>query len=350
MPIEGPLRELALSDVLQLLDLSRKTGRLAVRPETREDPVELFLDQGAIVGVRGGARTLRIGELLVLAGKATESQVGAAVASQARSNGRLLGSLLVDEAGVPEGEVRRQLRFQVEEVVYDVVRWTDGYFHFEEGTAPRPELSIRIPTESLLMEAVRRVDEWEALGGAADAELVPVLVDQPAAGSVLELEPGEWEVLAVIDGQRTLRAIAKEVGRAEFEVAKAVFGLVDAGVVEVGARRASAPAAPAAPAAPSVAEARLVSGREEAARGRWSTAAEVLEEAVAADPLLAEAYRWLGVCRARLGALQEAEEALRTYLRLDGAVGSWRGEAERGLRAIRELREWLIEESDEPAR
>ena len=33
MAIEGPLRELALTDVFQLLDLSRKTGTLSITPE-----------------------------------------------------------------------------------------------------------------------------------------------------------------------------------------------------------------------------------------------------------------------------------------------------------------------------
>ena len=37
MPIEGPLRELGIHDVFQLLDLSRKTGVLRVASELRRE-------------------------------------------------------------------------------------------------------------------------------------------------------------------------------------------------------------------------------------------------------------------------------------------------------------------------
>ena len=43
MAIEGPLRELALSDVFQLLDLSRKTGVLTIRNEIKGRPVQTYL-------------------------------------------------------------------------------------------------------------------------------------------------------------------------------------------------------------------------------------------------------------------------------------------------------------------
>ena len=49
MAIEGPLRELGIHDVFQLLDLSRKTGALRVTSELRDDEGIVYFDRGAVV-------------------------------------------------------------------------------------------------------------------------------------------------------------------------------------------------------------------------------------------------------------------------------------------------------------
>lgn len=315
MAIEGPLRELALSDVLQLLDLSRKTGVLSVQRDGGGEPVLLHLDAGAVTGVRGRGQTRRIGELLLLAGRVTEAQLQGALARQREAPGRPLGALLVEAGVAAAEEVARQLRFQVEEAVYALVRVDEGYFHFQEGPARAVELPIRVPTEPLLMEAARRADEWSALaGGWSETDLVPTLLEA-AGGGRLQLNPFEWEVLAAVDGERSLRGLAREVGRGEFEVAKAVFALVNAGVVAVGSR--SRP-------------------REQAAPGRAGAAG---------DPLLAESYRRRGLAAVQAGELEEAEAALQTALRLtDPADAAPRDVAARALAAVRTLRELTQEE------
>ena len=45
MPIEGPLKELQIHDVFQLLDLGRKTGVLRVTSELRQNAGIVYFDQ-----------------------------------------------------------------------------------------------------------------------------------------------------------------------------------------------------------------------------------------------------------------------------------------------------------------
>src|SRR5687767_3283945 len=130
MAIEGPLRELALSDVFQLLDLSRKTGTLTVTHETRHRPAVIRFDRGSVVGAELGESTERIGHLLLRAGKVTERDIEAARGEQGRQPGRPLGAILVELGVVTVPDVQRQLRFQIEEAVYDLIQWKDGYFRF----------------------------------------------------------------------------------------------------------------------------------------------------------------------------------------------------------------------------
>ena len=49
MAIEGPLKELGLHDVFQLLDLSRKTGVMRVTSHLRNNEGMVAFDGGAIV-------------------------------------------------------------------------------------------------------------------------------------------------------------------------------------------------------------------------------------------------------------------------------------------------------------
>ncbi len=50
MAIEGPLKELSIHDVFQLLDLSHKTGALRVRSELRQNAGVVSFDEGHVVG------------------------------------------------------------------------------------------------------------------------------------------------------------------------------------------------------------------------------------------------------------------------------------------------------------
>jgi hypothetical protein len=342
MAIEGPLRELSLPDVLQLVHLSRKTGTLSVTTEGYPRPALLHFENGAVVGASPPGESNNLGRLLLMAGRATVSQIEEAVASQRRTPGRRIGAVLVQEQGVPAAEVERQLHFQVQEAMFELVRWTDGHFRFEETPPFDPgPVRIRLATESLLLEAMRRVDEWsEMASGAPDTAVVPRLVESAGSGAgVLQLLPSEWEVLAAVDGERTLRGIARELGRAEFEVAKAVFALTSAGVVELG-KRARATSAPAASAA-RLAEADLERGRAAAGRGEWGAAAEALESAVRRDPLLSPAYYSLGVAALRAGKLERAQEAFVTCARLADPDAGRRGAAERAASLIAQLRSVL---------
>jgi hypothetical protein len=350
MAIEGPLRELALSDVFQLLDLSRKTGVLTITHESRHRPAVVRFDRGAVTGAELGEVQERIGHLLLRAGKVSERHVEQARRAQLSAPGRPLGEILVEQGYVSADDVRRQLRFQIEEAVYALIQWKDGYFRFEESPVGQNGggVSVRVPTESLLMEAARRVDEWSTLEPKIPhMGVIPALVQDSAESPTLDLHPSEWEVLAEIDGARTLKEIATGLGRSEFTVAKIVYGLVTTGVVEILEERVEEAAAPMErPLRDALGEAKLAisDGHADRARrilddlsrghpdrpevwlalaqaqrrlGRWSDAVVALARAAALDPLAAPTHYYLGFAAAHTGDFHRAREAWATYLRLE---------------------------------
>src|SRR5439155_5427244 len=95
------------------------------------------------------------------------------------------------------------------------------------------DASIRIATEARGMGGARRIDEWSRIESRIPhLGVVPALAPPQGGDSgELDLLPPEWEMLAAIDGQRDVRAIAAALGRSDFEVAKTLFGLESAGVI-----------------------------------------------------------------------------------------------------------------------
>src|SRR6184192_1097432 len=236
MAIEGPLRELGIHDVFQLLDLSRKTGVLRVNSELRHNAGTLYFEAGAIIFAEIRSNPHPLGAALLRAGKITEADLDRARDMQERlGDKRRLGDILVSLGAITARELQRQVRFQIEEVVFEVMSWREGYFSFTDGalTDLPSGATVRIPTEALLMEGARRIDEWSRMESRIPhLGVLPTLapLGQGSEGE-LDLLPAEWETLALVDGRRDVRTIAAELGRSDFEVAKTLFGLDSAGVI-----------------------------------------------------------------------------------------------------------------------
>ena len=358
MAIEGPLRELGLHDVFQLLDLSRKTGVLRISSQLRNNDGTVWFDRGAIVYAEIRSNPHRLGDVLIRAGKIAEGDVKRARAQQERDGGkrRRLGSILVEMGAVTERELARQVECHIEESVFELMSWREGFFSFTEGDlAGLPsDVAIRIPVEKLLMEGARRIDEWSRIEAhLPNLNVVPLLSDAGVGDGMthLHLLPDEWLVLAQVDGGRDVRGIASSLARPEFEVAKTLFGLVSTGIIlvadpapavaartsasgdDVGALLAAAearfaagelePAKAAAQAEislrPHEARAHLLLGRAYLAEGHWMEAVDECRRALRLDAKVSDGHRWFGCALAASGKFREARESLELWQDLSSA-------------------------------
>jgi tetratricopeptide (TPR) repeat protein len=362
VPIEGPLRELSIHDVFQLLDLARKTGILRVDSELRQNGGTVYFDHGAVIGAEIRSNPHQLGGLLLRAGKLSESDLARVRDMQSIGDRRRLGDILVDLGAITRRELDRQVRAQVEEVIFELMGWSEGYFSFSE--APLDDVptqaTVRIPTGALLMEAARRIDEWSRIESKVPhLGVVPRLVLPDGDSGPMDLLPTEWALLATVDGLRDVRKLAEMTARSEFDVARSLFGLATAGIIALDdPRNAPTPAAGGdfadhlaraeayliageAEAAVVAAEealtiggeqsvpARLMLGRSLLAAGRPADAGETLEAALRLDPLHGAARRLLGTALSAQGRFAEAVETWDEWSRLDprsaeeDALGGW---------------------------
>jgi hypothetical protein len=237
MAIEGPLQELGIHDVFQLLDLSRKTGSLRVVSELRDNEGVVLFENGKVVSASIRSNPHRLGDLLVRSGRLTDADMARAQEEQLKGDSRRLGEILVSLELVTRKEIERQVRLQIEAVVFELMSWREGFFRFEEGLDGEDlrDATVPISTESLLMEGARRIDEWSRIADRVpNLSVIPYLTppdeDHPAQ---LDLLPTEWQVLSLIDGEHDLRAIATAVAMSEFDVARITYGLVSTGVIRL---------------------------------------------------------------------------------------------------------------------
>jgi tetratricopeptide (TPR) repeat protein len=314
--LEGPLKDLHIQDVFQLLDLGRKSGVLRVTSELRQTAGTVCFDRGGVVAAAVGTDPQPLGARLVRTGKITGADLDRARSMQTGGDDRRLGDILVSLGAISRRELDRQLKAQIEEAVFELLRWSEGYFRFEEGAPCHAavEAPVRFPTEALLMEAARRIDEWSRIGSkVSHLRLVPRLPPAEVQSSEpLDLVPFEWEVLAAVDGSRDLRSLAEMLGRSEFEVARTVYGLTNAGIVVL-----DDPANPGQEAEPGRdLAALLMPAREALTEGQYDLAAGALEEVLRTDPLMPEARRLLGLCYAGLGRFADALELWSSWNRL----------------------------------
>lgn len=313
MALEGPLKEFHIQDVFQLLDLGRKNGVLRVTSELRQTVASVYFERGAVVAATLGKDPQRFGARLVRLSKISAKDLDRALGLQEKGDSRRLGDILVAMGAIARRELNRQLKAQIEETILDLLGWTEGHFRFEEGVPSEAivESPVRIPTEGLLMESARRVDEWSRIEAKVPhLRVVPRLPppDTPPKGK-LDLVPFEWEVLAAVDGQRDLHALADALGRSEFDVARTVFALSAAGVIvldNTGPPGGSGrdPGAALGPA------------RDALGKGEYEKAANALQDILRADPLMPEARRLLGLCQAALGQFRGAAESWKSWARL----------------------------------
>ncbi|MGE0353291.1 MAG: DUF4388 domain-containing protein [Gemmatimonadales bacterium] len=229
MAIKGSLKEASLPDVLQLLALGRKTGCLAVAD--RHNFGYIYFDQGRICYASIVNRRDRLGDLLVKNRRISPNQLQSAIETQHQRRESRLGEILLEMNALERGDLEHYIRLQIEEAVYYLFTWSQGTFNFESGVRPdHTDFLVSINPESLLLEGARRVDEWSLIEKKIPTfDLIFSVDHEHVRQSEVTLSPAQERILPLLDGVRDVQQVIDDSGLVEFEVGKALYGLITAG-------------------------------------------------------------------------------------------------------------------------
>ncbi len=138
--LEGRLEDLPLCDILQVLQVSGKTGGLFLTHADGRTAVVLFRN-GRIVQVVGAENYQPLGERLEQRGVITKKQLDDASAYMASFPGMRLGDALVELACLTRGHVEAEVKSMMAETVHGLMSWDEGQFEFRVGLLwPGPEV------------------------------------------------------------------------------------------------------------------------------------------------------------------------------------------------------------------
>ncbi|HVG44967.1 MAG TPA: DUF4388 domain-containing protein [Longimicrobium sp.] len=238
MAIKGNLREAGLPDVLQLLAMGQKTGCLSLAD--RSSFGYIYFDRGRITYASIVNRRDRLGDLLVKNGMLRAEDLAAAIDEQTRNPGDRLGEILVRRGHITREQLQHQIRIQIEEAVYFLFTWNQGSFQFEPDQRPEEgAMLVSINPENLLLEGARRIDEWSLVEKKIPSLELVFQVDRSKAIEGFELSDEQRKIQPLVDGKRSVQDIIDDSGMVEFDVGKALFGLIQAGLAHPVGRRAA---------------------------------------------------------------------------------------------------------------
>jgi hypothetical protein len=238
MALVGNIQDFGLSDFLYLVDRGYKTGCLHL--SRGQDAAVLFFEKGKLIYASRGEDEHATNSMLIQSGKVTPEQLEQSRKQVGASdNGLTLSQVLVSKNIISQEELQRALQNYIEEsIVYQLFGWPDGEFRFEHGQKPDanvPVMPLPVPVEHLIMEGVRRIDEWGRIKDRVPStDMIVRFVDQPGEKAKgVKLSPEEWRVFARINGKDTLATIAQKTNLSDFDVCRVVYGFATAGLVEV---------------------------------------------------------------------------------------------------------------------
>lgn len=262
MALRGTLKDFALPDIFQLIGMQRKTGMLTL--ESDRETVTVLFEKGMVVHADSSVRRLDdlLGNVLVRQGKLKKESLDEALARQKISMQRL-GYILTNQGYIEAKDLKEALSEQVQQTVFRIFRWKSGSYHFDPSSTVDYDRANVTPvsTDHILMEGIRRVDEWPIIekripslsvvfrplvpqnqitvaeeGGSDESGGLTSAFEnlegtRPPTGSGasdrIVLSPTESKIYSLVNGKRSVAAIVDMTGLSDFDVCRTLFDFID---------------------------------------------------------------------------------------------------------------------------
>ena len=232
MALKGNLRDFSTPQLLNLINLARKTGTLTIEHGNK---AQMSFREGKLIHASMGEKNGTLAHVLQRSGKLSIDQATIIQKKAGGLSDKQLGHLLIQAGFVTQSDIIQSVRQYVLDIVYKLFAWAEGLFRFEANQLPSVNrITIPIDLESVIMEGSRRMKEWEVL-----KEEIPSLdatlrfADRPNARlRNINLTVEEWRVVSFVNPRNSIRQIARANNLSDFEIRRIVYGMLQAGLVE----------------------------------------------------------------------------------------------------------------------
>ncbi|MFP3854190.1 MAG: DUF4388 domain-containing protein [Anaerolineales bacterium] len=234
MALKGNLRDFTVTQLLNLINLAKKSGTLTI--EGPDETAWVSFREGKLIYAQLGNEDGTLSGILQRSGQITKRQAQIIKKYAQGKSDKELGLLLINADYLSQQDILKSIRQYVLDIVYRLFSWADGFFRFDNDVLPpKDRITIRIDLENVIIEGSRKVREWEQLKDEIpNLDMALNFVDRPGANiRDVNLNVDEWKVVSYINPKNSIRQIAKANKMSEVEVRRIVYGLMQAGLVDL---------------------------------------------------------------------------------------------------------------------
>jgi hypothetical protein len=227
--LTGDLRVVPIAEVLGLLSLQGQTGVLTLhRPPSH---IDVYFRHGKVELSTGSglSEEFLLGRFLLESELMSRQDLDLILKSRNQSK-KLLGGQLVKLGYITEDDLKRAIKQQTCEMVYEILRWKFGRFAFraqDELPAAALDAQLGLTVDGILMEGFRRVDEWHLIEREVDNFDLVFVRNEDAVAQMGRgrLTRDELTVLELVNGKSSVKDIVRQSHMASFDVSKMLYRL-----------------------------------------------------------------------------------------------------------------------------
>ena len=234
MALKGNLRDFTITQLLNLINLARKTGTLII--EGTNEKVLVSFREGKLAYAQLGQEDNSLVSILYRSHKLSQAQQRALKERTSHMSDKELGLLLVNANYITQQDILTSLQGYFTNIVNRLFTWVEGFFRFENDLMPpEDKITVRIGLENIIIEGSRRLREWEQLQDEIpNLDMSLKFADRPGTNiRSFNLSVEEWRVVSYINPKNSIRQIGHTTKMSELEIRRIVYGLLQAGLVEI---------------------------------------------------------------------------------------------------------------------
>jgi hypothetical protein len=254
MPLKGELRDFSTTQLLNLINLAGKTGTLTIfqakktgqaediggkkREKIEVGPAraQVSFKSGKLVFATMVGQEGSLVSVLNKVGKLTDDQARVIRERAKDKSDKALALLLINANYITQNDIVISIQQHMQDVVYNLMAWNLEPFRFDDNILPpNDRIQVPIDLENIIIEGARRIKEIEELTQHLPnldmALRFPGNPKEKFKGIHLSVE--EWRVVQFVNPKNTIRQIARATNMSEVEIRRVVYGLEQAGLVEM---------------------------------------------------------------------------------------------------------------------
>lgn len=234
MALKGNLSDFSLTQLLNLINLAKKTGSLEI--EGRDESAQVSFRGGKLAYAQMDQQVDGLAPILYKDKKLNKSQYRLIQEKSRQMGDKALGLYLINANYLDQQEILASLEKRTLNLVKELFTWAEGFFRFKNDLLPpEDKILVRLNLENLILEGTRQEREWEHLQDEIPSlEMALKFVDRPGANiRDVDLNKEEWSIVSYINPENSIRKIAKATKLSDLEIRRVIYSLLQAGLVEL---------------------------------------------------------------------------------------------------------------------